>query len=442
MNRQILRELLAWKNDPARKPLILKGVRQSGKTWTLRQFGKEHFSDTAHFNFAGNTALRSVFAEDLNPERICTELGLLRGRTICPGTTLLIFDEIQFCPAALSSLQYFAENLPALHVICAGSLPGIALAGTLSIPVGKVNFLTLYPMNFSEFLLANGKDLLVSHLQTLHAADTVPDSILPELRTLYREYLITGGMPEAVLTWIQTHDAGRVEEVHRQILQSYVLDFTKHAPLKDLPKRTLIRDAVPQRLAKDIGKFVFSRGKTGGRTKDLEDALQWLADAGFVHMVEMVDCPDIPLPVCGDVTYFKLYLADVGLLRTLVRFPVEALTAPSPRTSDMLGTLMENYVVTELIAQGAERIGFQRSGSCAEVDFVVQEAAEIVPVAVTAAESLVRYRELYAPAVSVRMGLAGLRLQEDESGSVLELPLMLVWRMREIVQELISTRPF
>ena len=255
MQRHITQELLTWKNDPARKPLILKGVRQCGKTWLLKQFGKEHFTDTAYFNFEENITLHNVFEGDLNPDRILTELGLLRGSPILSGTTLLIFDEIQFCPAAITSLKYFAENLPAQHIASAGSLLGIALAGPFSFPVGKVRLLTLYPMNFPEFLKANGKDLLLSHLKALPPSSTVPRSIFPELRTLYRDYLITGGMPEAVLNWTTTHDISRVEDVHRQILQSYVMDFAKHAPLKDIPKLNLIWDAIPQQLAKDNQKL-------------------------------------------------------------------------------------------------------------------------------------------------------------------------------------------
>ena len=441
MQRQITQELLAWKNDPARKPLILKGVRQCGKTWLLKQFGKEHFTDTAYFNFEGNTPLHNVFAADLNPDRILIELGLLRGSPILPGTTLLIFDEIQFCPAALTSLKYFTENLPAQHIAGAGSLLGIALAGPLSFPVGKVRLLTLYPMNFPEFLKANGKDLLLSHLNTLPISGTVPQSILPELRALYRDYLITGGMPEAVLSWTTTHDISRVEDVHRQILQSYALDFAKHAPLKDLPKLNLIWDAIPQQLAKDNGKFVFSHVKSGARAKDLEDAVQWLIDAGLVYKVEKVERPGIPLSAYADATYFKLYLADVGLLRTLAGFPAEALLAGNPLTSHLRGALTENYVLTELIPQGVPRVCFWKSGNRAEVDFVVQEGANVVPVEVKAAEntrskSLARYRELYAPEISVRMSLAEMQLRRDESGALLDLPLMLVWRLRDMAEEL------
>ncbi|MDV0443500.1 ATP-binding protein [Methanorbis rubei] len=443
MKRHIFKKLLAWKNDPARKPLLIKGVRQCGKTWLLKQFGKEHFTDTAYFNFEGNNPLHNVFASDLSTNRILTELGLLRGRPITLGTTLLIFDEIQFCPNALTSLKYFAEDLPEQHIACAGSLLGIALAKPLSFPVGKVTILTLHPMNFPEFLLANGKDLLCSHLADLHVEDQIPKSILPELKTLYRDYLITGGMPEAVSIWLATHDASRVEETHKQILQSYTLDFAKHAPLKDVPKLSLIWDAIPGQLAKDTGKFVFGHVKSGARAKDLEDALQWLIDAGLVHKIEKIDRPDIPLSAYADATHFKLYLADIGLLRTMSGFPAEALLAANPETSHMRGALTENYVLAELAAQDIGPIFFWKSGNRAEVDFVLQIKTEIIPIEVKSAEntrskSLARYRELYEPHLSTKISLENLRILRKENGSLLELPLPLVWKMKDFAEDLLT----
>lgn len=441
MQRQITTQLLAWKDEPGRKPLLLKGVRQSGKTWVLKQFGSEYFADTAYFNFEGNAALQTIFQADLDPHRIVAELGLLRGTPIIAGTTLLIFDEVQFCPAALTSLKYFAELLPAQHVACAGSLLGIALAKPLSFPVGKVRLLTLYPMHFSEFLLANGKDMLVTFLSGRSVTDGIPESVLPQLTQLYRDYLITGGMPEAVDDWVRYHDAGRVEEIHRQILQSYVLDFAKHAPKQDFPKLTLIWDAIPQQLAKDSGKFVFSHVKTGARAKDLEDAVQWLVDAGLVYKVEKVERPGIPIATYADTTYFKLYFADVGLFRTHAGLPAGELMAGSLLTADVRGALTENFVLTELRARGLSRVCFWKSGNRAEVDFVVQLGSAVIPVEVKAAmntrsKSLARYQELFSPEVAVRMSLSGMRYGVTRRGPVLDLPLPLVWRLPELVGEL------
>ena len=410
MQRQITDQLQTWKNSPDRKPLLLRGVRQSGKTWILRQFGSDHFTDTAYFNFEETPALHPIFRTDLNPHRILTELGLLRGNPILPGTTLLILDEIQFCPEALASLKYFAENLPEQHIACAGSLLGIALAKPLSFPVGKVELLTLRPMNFPEFLLANNKKHLLDYLTDHSAQEPLPQSIIPQLSTLYQEYLITGGMPEAVSDWIAHHDITRIEKIHKQILQSYTLDFAKHAPRNDL--------------------------------KDLEDAVQWLVDAGLVHKVERIERPSIPLAACADSAYFKLYFADVGLFRTHAGLPAEALLTRTPYTAEIRGALIENYVLTELVARDVSPVCFWRSGNRAEVDFVVQQGVSVLPLEVKAAEntrskSLARYQELYSPELAVKVSLADLRYSRSERGSLLSIPLFLVWMLPEFAGELL-----
>ena len=442
MQRQITDQLQTWKNSPDRKPLLLRGVRQSGKTWILRQFGSDHFTDTAYFNFEETPALHPIFRTDLNPHRILTELGLLRGNPILPGTTLLILDEIQFCPEALASLKYFAENLPEQHIACAGSLLGIALAKPLSFPVGKVEILTLRPMNFPEFLLANNKKHLLDYLTALSAQEPLPQSIIPQLSTLYQEYLITGGMPEAVNDWIAHHDSTRIEKIHKQILQSYTLDFAKHAPRNDFPKLTLIWDAIPRQLAKENSKFVFGHVKTGARAKDLEDAVQWLVDAGLVYKVERIERPGIPLAACADSAYFKLYFADVGLFRTHAGLPAEALLTRTPYTAEIRGALTENYVLTELVARDVSPVCFWRSGNRAEVDFVVQQGVSVLPLEVKAAEntrskSLARYQELFSPELAVKVSLADLRYSRSERGSLLSIPLFLVWMLPEFAGELL-----
>lgn len=292
MKRNLTRELIAWKENSEKKPLIVKGVRQCGKTYLLKKFGEDHYGDIAYFNFEGNNALQARFEDDLDVKRIITELGILRKKVIEPHKTLIVFDEIQFCNPALTSLKYFSENAPEYHIVCAGSLLGIALSKPLSFPVGKVEFLTLRPMSFHEFLLANEEDMLCEYLSSLSPTERLSDLMTQKLENYLETYYITGGMPEAVATWIQTKDIERLEAVQQKIIDSYELDFAKHAPSKDFPKLTAIWHSIPGQLVKENSKFIFSQVKKGLRAKDLEDALDWLISAGMVIKVMKIEKPD------------------------------------------------------------------------------------------------------------------------------------------------------
>ena len=432
MKRQILQNLLQWKENPNRQPLLIRGVRQCGKTWIMKRFGEENYPDTAYFNFESDERLREFFEGDLDVSRIIKSLGVLRGKTILPGTTLVIFDEIQFCPRALTALKYFCEDMPKLHVICAGSLLGVALAKPQSFPVGKVELITLRPMNFYEFCVANGDEMLADHLASLPAGDPLPAAFTGRLEEYYRDYLICGGMPAVVSSWIEKHDIGEVERIQQQILDTYSLDFVKHAPLNDFPKLSLIWNAIPLQLAKENSKFLFSHVKKGARARDLEDALQWLIDAGLIYKVEKVDRPYIPLSMYADASYFKIYLADVGLLRKMSKFPASALLSSSPLAADMRGALTENYVLSEVMSVTGEVPYFWRSERIAEVDFLVQDGGEFVPIEVkagknTRAKSLQEYRKKFSPGISVRVSLQAAARHDDEYGTLLEMPLYLVW---------------
>ncbi len=292
MERLITEKLKIWKENPNRKPLLLRGVRQCGKTWILREFGQTHFEDAAYFTFENNQPLFSCFDLNLDPKRILKEISLVRGKTIIPGKTLVIFDEIQFCPNALTSLKYFAEELPELHIACAGSYLGIHLAKNAgSFPVGKVDFLTLHPMNFEEYLLANGEEAVHAFLSEIQSGEGIPKSLTAKLEGLYKDYLITGGMPEVVSSWTRNHDISEAENILRAILSSYEADFLKYAPRDVLPKLTLIWRSIPEQLAKDNHKFIFSHVKKGLRARDLEDALYWLISAGiggFLHVIFII----------------------------------------------------------------------------------------------------------------------------------------------------------
>lgn len=432
MERTLISSLLEWKDKPDRKPLIIKGVRQSGKTYLMKDFGERHFQSVAYFNFEENDALKSIFDLNYDVKRILFELGLSRGSTITPGDTLLVFDEIQECGRAITSLKYFCENAPEYHVVCAGSLLGIALRQNTSFPVGKVDFLDLYPMSFSEFLLATGEDALCQYLNDFHKGDRLPAILADKLSGYLKQYYVTGGMPEAVKTWLDTHDIGKVETVQQSILSSYELDFAKHAPTKDFPKLTAVWRSIPEQLAKENTKFIFGHVKQGWRAKDLEDALEWLIGAGLVHKVEKVEKPGIPMSAYADPTFFKLYLSDVGLLRKLSKLPYEVVLDATPMYREFKGALTENFVLGELVKSVDESPYYWSSGNTAEVDFVVQCGTEIIPIEVKSernvkARSLSEYRKKYLPVHAVKTSM-----KPDADGEdVLSIPLYLISSLRK-----------
>ena len=427
MKRFLENDILTWKKNPHKKPLIIKGVRQCGKTFLLKEFGKKHYNDVAYFNFEGSEKLASIFEEDLNPTRIITELSIIHNKKIIANETLLIFDEIQFCNKALTSLKYFCENAPEYHIICAGSLLGIALSKPLSFPVGKVDFLTLYPMNFLEFLLASGEEMLFEYVKNIEFGNAMSEIIHDKLIGLLREFYITGGMPEVVKTWHETKDIEKVEEIQQRILDSYELDFAKHAPKTDFPKLSAIWRSIPEQLAKENTKFIFSQVRKGWRAKDLEDALEWLISAGIAYKIPKIEKPFIPLSAYADQTFFKLYLSDVGLLRKLAKLPARFLLEKTDAYREFKGSLTENFVLTELVTSTGEVPYYWRSQNIAEVDFVAQLWDEIVPIEVKAeqndkAKSLMEYRKRYSPKYSVKTSMK--MLSGDES--LKNIPLYLI----------------
>jgi uncharacterized protein len=432
LKRLIINELIKWKNRKERKPLILKGVRQCGKTYILNEFGKENYEEVAYFNFEGNPALAERFEQDLDPRRIIMELGVLSGKKIKSQSTLIIFDEIQFCNAALTSLKYFYEQTPEYNIVCAGSLLGIALSKPLSFPVGKVDFLTLRPMSFYEFLLANDVEMLLEYIEKHNEQTPVPKMFADKLMTLMKSYFITGGMPEVVAKWIESKDIGEVERIQDVILNSYELDFAKHAPTTDFPKLSLIWKSIPDQLAKENGKFIYGHVKPGARAKDLEDAMQWLISAGMVYKVNKIEKPSIPLSAFSNKSYFKLYMSDIGLLRRMSRLPASSIFEEAVLYSEFKGALTENYVLSELVNFHGEVPYYWKSGNTAEVDFVVQFEEKIVPIEVKAStnvksRSLQVYREKYKPEVSVRTSM--LNLKKDEG--LLNLPLYMIWTIEK-----------
>ncbi len=438
MKRFIYDTLLKWKDSGDRKPVIIEGIRQCGKTWILKHFGEAEFKDIAYFNFEYEDRLQKIFEDDLNASRIIKDLGILRNKSIRPGTTILILDEIQICPRAITSLKYFCENLPELHVAAAGSLLGVAVAqmgNNVSFPVGKVQMLKMYPLNFPEFLLAKDEELLHDYLNNLSPDEEISAAFTGKLEEAYREYLITGGMPEVVSSWIKTSDIELVETIQSEILGNYEKDFVKYASVSEFPKLTLIWNAIPAQLAKDNQKFIFSHVKHGMRARDLEDSLQWLISAGLIYKVEKIERPYIPVTTYSDTTYFKIYFSDVGLLRRMSKFPADVVFDTSSLTADMRGILTENFVLTELIANDFQRPFFWKSGGIAEVDYIIQEGVDVVPIEVksarrTRSRSLSEYRKKYSPRIAVRTSLNTIARHSDEYGEVLEIPLYLIWRLK------------
>ena len=442
MRRLAYEKLLRWKNRPDRKPLIMQGVRQCGKTWILKNFGENEFEDCAYFNFENITGLPEIFEKDLDVNRIVIELSALRRKAITAEKTLLILDEIQICPRAITALKYFAEDMPKLHVVAAGSLLGIALSqmgGNTSFPVGKVSTLTLYPLNFHEYLLANGEELLCRHLEEKISdfSDPVSSSFKERLETLLRHYYITGGMPAVVSSWIENHDVEEADFLLDNILSDYEKDFVKYAPKNEFPKLMLIWNGIAVQLAKENKKFVFAHVKSGLRARDLEDALYWLISAGLIHKVEKVEKPHIPLSAYADLTFFKIYLCDVGLLRKKSGFTAQAVIDRTEKTSDIRGILAENFVLTELIADFGAAPYYWRSEGRAEVDFVIQSGMDVIPIEVksgvnTRSRSLAEYRKRYGPASAMRLSLNSMSMHKDDYGQIYEIPLTLLWAAEKI----------
>lgn len=434
LERLAEKELLSWKNRKDRKPLILKGVRQCGKTFLLNAFGRENYEDVAYFNFENTPALAERFAANLDPGRILTELGVLSGKRIKPGSTLIIFDEIQFCSKALTSLKYFYEKCPEYHIACAGSLLGIALSGPSSFPVGKADFLTLRPMSFYEFILANDEQMLLEHLEQQNKPAPLPQIFADKLSTLLKSYYVTGGMPEVVAKWLESKDVAEVERIQGLILNSFELDFAKHAPAADFPKLSLVWKSIPGQLAKENGKFIYGHVKPGARAKDLEDAIQWLESAGMIYKVLKIEKPAIPLSAYANQNFFKIYLADVGLLRKMSGLPAASIYEESLHYSEFKGALTENYVLAELVNLLGDVPYFWQSGNTAEVDFIAQFKNTIVPIEVKAStsvksRSLSVYREKYSPGIAVRTSI--LNLKQDEG--LLNLPLYLLWAAEKLL---------
>ena len=441
MERTMMQQLKIWKDKPGRKPLLMTGVRQCGKTFLLKQFGRECFEDLAYYNFEEDDTLSSVFEYDLRVERIIDELGnIKRGQEIVSGKTLLVLDEVQVCPRAITSLKYFQENMPSLHVIAAGSLLGVTIGkGGISFPVGKVNRLRMYPMSFEEFVIADGGERLI---QGLRKADL--DHPLSEVYTVpmikyLKRYYVVGGMPAAVQQWVDTHQMNPVNEIQDEIIQDYADDFAKHAPITELPKLRLIWESIPAQLAKDNHKFIFSRVKTGARAKDLEDAMRWLVDAGLIYQLFLVDKPQIPLSDQADYSSYKVYLSDTGLLCRRMGIQAGTIMNDNDQFIHSKGALTENYVYSQLLSMGIPAWYWQ-SNANAEVDYLIENEGNIVPVEVksadnTKAKSLRLFCGKYDISQAVRASLKNVGWSESDRTRVWSIPLYMLFDFRRFLRD-------
>ena len=423
MYRMAMENLLAWKQSRRRKPLIIEGARQVGKTWLMKEFGRQAYGDTVYINFDSNARMAELFASDLDTKRLVLGLELYAGRKIDPENALLIFDEVQEVPRALAALKYFCEDAPQYHIVCAGSLLGIALHRGTSFPVGKVDFLKLYPLSFQEFLMAIGKK------QFSELLDQQDFSMITSFRETYadalKQYYFVGGMPEAVESFAENQDFNEVRQIQKRILAAYEQDFSKHAPNEVVPRLRMLWNSIPAQLAKENKKFIYGLVREGARAKDYETALLWLSDCGLVHRVSRVNAPGIPLRAYEDMKAFKLFVLDVGLLGCMTGLHQRTLLDGNALFVEFKGALSEQYVCQQLKTLADLELCYYTNdrGSC-EVDFVVDTGGRVMPLEVKAetnlrAKSLRTYREKFSPELAIRTSMADYRKEDG----LVNLPL-------------------
>ena len=400
-----------------------------GKTWVLKEFGRQHYENTAYFNFDENAEYRQFFETTKDVNRILQNLMLVSGQKIEPGKTLIIFDEVQDCPQVINSLKYFCENAPQYHVASAGSLLGIALAKPSSFPVGKVNFMQIDPMSFSEFLLANGDENMLRYMKSVDTLAPIPDAFFNPLCEKLKMYFITGGMPEAVQMWTEARDTEAMQTALSEIIDAYERDFAKHPNSHEFPKISMIWKSIPSQLSRENKKFIYKVVKEGARAREYEDALQWLVNARLVHKVFRSRAPGLPMSAYDDISAFKMYLVDVGLLRRLALLAPSAFGEGNRLFTEFKGALTENYVLQSLIPQfeGTPRYWSQNNPPY-EVDFLIQRENDVIPIEVKSATNLTRasmrkFKELFPDKVKlrVRFSLDNLKLDDD----VLNIPLFM-----------------
>lgn len=416
MQRFAMKKLESWKNDKERKPLVIMGARQVGKTWLMKEFGKTHYEKVAYVSFYNNEVMKRVFEQDYDIRRIVSAINIEVGFTISANDTLIIFDEIQNAPKAFESLKYFNEDAPEYHIMVAGSLLGVALHEGVSYPVGKVTTLNLYPLNFREFLHAVGESGLINALDTKDY--TLIDSFAEKFIYHLKNYFYVGGMPEAVNKFINNNDYLAAREIQKEIVLQYKGDFGKHISSNELPRINMVWDSIPMQLAKENKKFFFGKIKKGGRSSEFEKAIQWLIDSGLVYRVHKVNEPHIPLSAYKELSFFKLFFVDIGLLGAMSDLDLHSVIEGNRLFVEFKGALTEQYVLQQIISDTEYKPYYYGTESATfEQDFLIQKGMDAVPIEVKAetnvrSQSLKAFYDKFHPKHSVRLSLLNYKEQE------------------------------
>lgn len=431
MKRNAIEQLLAWKNSTDRKPLVLKGARQVGKTWLMEEFGRLYYDDTFYFNFDEEDELQSVFKTNKNPHRIIELLGMIKGKKILSEKHLIIFDEVQECSEALNSLKYFCEKANEYHIISAGSLLGTLLAKPKSYPVGKVNLLNISPMTFDEFLAASDEGLY-SYYTAIQKGQQIEEIFHHRLLDAYNYYLIIGGMPECVQSWITHKDPAEISRIQQELIELYENDFSKHNGKVNSGRILMVFRSLVTQLSKDNEKFIFGCVREGARAREFEEAIEWLVSAGMVMRIYNVSKPEHPLKAYEQLNHFKLFMFDVGLMKQMAAISNEAILLKSDY--QFKGALTENYVLQQIKAIYDTEPKYYAPTSTNEIDFVVQDGMDIIPIEVKAGESVTsasfkNYIKEYKPEKAVRLSKLGYEIND----SFVNLPLYLANKMGELV---------
>lgn len=431
IKRDITDDLLKWKQRTGRKPLIIQGARQIGKTWVMQKFGEEHFDYVAYFNFDASEELCREFENTKNPGRLIDILRLYTKQPIEPGRTLIVFDEIQQSNKALNSLKYFCEEAPEYHILAAGSLLGVSLSQGDSFPVGKVEFLRMYPVTFREFLRIDTPQMY-EYLENLSEIAPLPEIVMGRVGEAYRRYQVCGGMPAAVTAMLEKQGVQEVENIQKSILTAYSLDFAKHAPGKDIPRIAAIWNSIPSQLAKENRKFIYKLVKNGARAREYEDGLLWLEHAGMIFRIFCSSKPGLPLSAYDDLAAFKIYLCDGGLLRTMAQLPTDVLWSENELYTEFKGAMAENMVLQSFVAQFEAMPRYWTSAATAEVDFLLQDGISLLPVEVKSGtrlggKSLGIYVNRFSPPLALRYSMNNLK----QDGAFLNIPIFLAdWTTR------------
>ena len=432
ITRDILEAFKKWKTSTDRKPILIKGARQIGKTWVMEEFGRQCYEHYVKFDFDEQQELASVFQATKDPRRIIKELELFCDVPLLPENTLIIFDEIQECEEALNSLKYFFENAPEYHIVAAGSLLGVAVKKKhMKMPVGKVNVFRMFPLTFREFLrAANPK--LYEYADSLDEIKHLPEIILNNLKVEYKRFMVCGGMPEAASTLLDGNGMASVDKALQDILDLYELDFAKYAEPREITRIRLLWHSLPAQLAKENRKFLYKVIRTGARSKDYEDALEWLKDAGMIYQIYNISKPGMPLTAYQEIDAFKIYTCDTGLLRRLAKLPADIIASPTSNYVEFKGALAENAALQSLVTIADDIPNYWSSQSKSEVEFVVQTGTEIIPVEVKAegnisGRSIGVYNDKYAPNYRCRFSMLNLQF----NGNLLSCPSPLIdWAFR------------